>query len=135
MLFGVEGREEVGEDVFLECVADFYGVTGGVDICPGASDFEAEVFHGRFSDGVCEVWRWPCPGRAQGGFSPAASSVAAPVFDVNAHSYAGDAVELFGAKAIGYARLYGEEVGGDGFDFYVCCFWHGFVFRVIAACF
>ena len=69
------------------------------------------------------------PGRAQRCFSPARSRVAQPVFDVDAGSYAGDAVELFGAKAIGYARLDGEEVGGDGFDFYVCWFGHGFVFR------
>ena len=131
-LFVVEVRQEVGEDVFLECVADFYGMAGGGDICPGASDFEAEVFHGGFPDGIREVWRWPCPGRAQGCFSPAASGVAQPVFDVDADSYAGDAVELFGAKAIGYARLDGEEVGGDGFDFYVCWFGHGFVSNVFS---
>ncbi len=106
----------------MECVADFDGVTGCVDTCPCASDFEAEVFHGCFSDGIREVWRWPCPGRAQGCFSPARSGVAQPIFDVDANSDAGDAVELFGAKAIGYARLDGEEVGGDRFDFYVCCF-------------
>ena len=103
-------------------MADFYGVTGCVDTCPCASNFEAEVFHGGFPDGISKVRRWPCPGRAQGCFSPARSGVAALVFDVEANSDAGDAVELFGAKAIGYARLYGEEVSGDGFDFYVCWF-------------
>ena len=69
-------------------------------------------------------------GHAQGalkGVSPQPQAVLPqPVFDVDANSDAGDAVELFGAKAIGYARLDGEEVGGDGFDFYVCWFWHGF---------
>ena len=121
-MFVVEVRQEVGEDVFLECVADFDGVTSCVDTYPCASDFEAEVFHGGFPDGISEVRRWPRPRRAQGCFSPARSGVAQPIFDVDAHSDTGDAVELFGAKAIGYARLYGEEVGGDGFDFYVCCF-------------